>query len=850
MSFKAFEVTNVIEQSNFGDKVKGTISCLDVSTNNLYIGTSDCFLSHFAFEKGISPSNKATFISKLQRHKHLGFQKPIKQLIACFPACQLLVLCESKVYAVSMIGLEFRNNSNKEIFKGITVMAKNKNPQSFNPDETQLCLGTKKKTIQVVTFSKDKIFVLKEVNLPGIPLTLSIDAQTVCTVLDNQYYLVNYIKYAIQELFIFEKGHVLPLVKCIGFQEFLLNGPTDTMGMIVTADGLSLHQPLTWSESILSVACSYPYILVLGNSTVTIHNLIDQKQKQTMLFTGGVFINDYNGDVYIATQKSVMAFIAVPLSKQIQLLVDNKRVEEAFDLLQVARKLKQCPPNFDKQIQIQAAFIYFLENNFEKAYKLFVESFMDPRELIVLYPDIMPRNSTYIPSKPSYHSIPDIMFVVKNSQTALKESKLLLLKYLEVIRKHHSDLSFEIDTALAKIYIEFDHPSLFEFLSKENNAFVEETLSWLQKYNQFQCMAFYFVYLKQPQKAMDIWNKLQSNKLHDDKYTGMSCIIDYLLSVDNTELIWNNIKWLLDNNETLAVKVFINRDIFSHVQVFNFLHKFPIALQVYLEYLVIDKKIDEEVFHTHLAGMYIDHVLKLLNENNQINEINHERKRLQSLLETSSKYKISTLLNKISEYPLYHESAILYGKLGQHDKAMKILVYKLKDFVAAERYCDIISVNKDNIFKQHLFHMLLNVYLNPVENEDGVRAEHLVEPTIQLLNKRRAEFNSVSVLKILPEDWSVGLIQPFLSGTLREMLWKERKSKIESRLCSLHYLKTKFSNISLQSGYFKMTEDSCCDFCLRPYTEPILVCYPNKKGFHPHCCKDKYICPATKINFK
>ena len=853
MSFKAFDVVHVIEQSNLGDKIKGTISCLDLSRNNLYIGTSDCFLTHFAIEKGISPSNKPTFINKLQRHKHLGFRKPIKQLLACFPVCQLLVLCESNVYAVSMIGLEFRNNTNKEIFKGVTVMARNKNPPNFSPDETQVCFGTKKKTVQVVTLSKDRIMVLKEISLQDTPLVLSIDAQTICTVLGHQYFLINYIKSAIQELFMFEREHVLPLVKCIGHQEFLLNGPTDTMGMIVTADGLSLHQPLTWSDGILSVACSYPYVLVLGDSTVTVHNLIDQKQKQAVSYTGGVFINDFDGDIYIASQKSVMAFISIPLCKQIKLLLDNRRVEEAFDLLQVGKKLdsNQCSPSFVKQIQTQVAFIYFLDKNFDKAYELFVESSMDPRELIALYPDMMPGNSTFVPSRPLFHSIPDLSFVVKSSKTALQESKLLLLKYLEVARKNNSNLSFEIDTALAKIYIDLNHPSLFEFLSSKNNAYVEETLSWLQQYKQFHCMALYFFYLKQPQNAMDIWHNLLNNELQDDKYPGISYIVDYLSRIDNTDLIWNNINWLMAKDETIAVKVFLNRDIFNHVRVYEFLHKYSLALKVYLEYLVIEKKIEEELFHTHLANIYTDYVLKLLKDSNQIEgEINLARKRLQTLLETSSHYKISTLLHKISEYPLHHESAILYGKLGQHDKAMKILVYKLKDFDAAEHYCDMISVGKDIIFKQQLFHMLLNVYLKPVEEVDGVKAEHLVEPTIKLLNKRRTEFNSVSVLKVLPEDWSVGLIQPFLSGTLRESLHKMRKKKIESSLYSLHFLRTKVSNLSLQSGCYKMAEDSCCDLCLRPYTEPVLMFYPNRKGFHPHCCKDKYVCPVTKVSFK
>ena len=54
-------------------------------------------------------------------------------------------------------------------------------------------------------------------------------------------------------------------------EEFLLSGPTNTMGMIVTSDGLSQHQPLNWVDGLTAIGYSFPYILVLGKNTVTVH---------------------------------------------------------------------------------------------------------------------------------------------------------------------------------------------------------------------------------------------------------------------------------------------------------------------------------------------------------------------------------------------------------------------------------------------------------------------------------------------------------------------------------------------------------------------------------------------------
>lgn len=52
-------------------------------------------------------------------------------------------------------------------------------------------------------------------------------------------------------------------------------------------------------------------------------------------------------------------------------------------------------------------------------------------------------------------------------------------------------------------------------------------------------------------------------------------------------------------------------------------------------------------------------------------------------------------------------------QLEEHDKALRILVHKLKDFGAAENYCIVNSQGKDPSYRKRLFHALLSVYLDP-----------------------------------------------------------------------------------------------------------------------------------------
>ena len=52
-------------------------------------------------------------------------------------------------------------------------------------------------------------------------------------------------------------------------------------------------------------------------------------------------------------------------------------------------------------------------------------------------------------------------------------------------------------------------------------------------------------------------------------------------------------------------------------------------------------------------------------------------------------------------------------QLGEHERALRLLVHKLRDFPAAENYCLINTSESDVAERARLFHMLLSVYLDP-----------------------------------------------------------------------------------------------------------------------------------------
>lgn len=187
------------------------------------------------------------------------------------------------------------------------------------------------------------------------------------------------------------------------------------------------------------------------------------------------------------------------------------------------------------------------------------------------------------------------------------------------------------------------------------------------------------------------------------------------------------------------------------------------------------------------------------------------------MLQFSSLYRVQVILSKVKETDMYAECAILYGKLEEHDRALRILVHKLQDYGAAENYCDINSKGRDLTFRKRLFQILLGVYLDPMEG----RKDSLLAPAISLLNSDVADFDTVRVLQLIPDSWSVGLVKQFLRHSVEYQMIRQRREPV--------YL----------------SEGRLCQVCNQNFTEAKFVRYPNGVITHTHCARNKTVCPVT-----
>lgn len=137
------------------------------------------------------------------------------------------------------------------------------------------------------------------------------------------------------------------------------------------------------------------------------------------------------------------------------------------------------------------------------------------------------------------------------------------------------------------------------------------------------------------------------------------------------------------------------------------------------------------------------------------------------------------------------ESAILHGKLEEHEEALRILVHELQDFSAAEDYCLWRSEGRDPPYRQRLFHTLLAMYLQP-----GPAAPELSVAAADLLNRHAANFDAARVLQLLPGGWSVQLLRPFLTGAVRNSVHARRTTQVALGLAKSENLIYKYDKVS------------------------------------------------------
>lgn len=112
---------------------------------------------------------------------------------------------------------------------------------------------------------------------------------------------------------------------------------------------------------------------------------------------------------------------------------------------------------------------------------------LDVRELISLYPLLLPASSTFTRCHPPLHEFADLNHLTQGDKEKVLHFKRFLITYLHEVRSVAGANGFreDVDTALLKLYAETGHDSLLDLLAPDNACLLADCAPWLEKHHKW-----------------------------------------------------------------------------------------------------------------------------------------------------------------------------------------------------------------------------------------------------------------------------------------------------------------------------------------------------------------------------
>ncbi|KAG1464110.1 hypothetical protein G6F46_003095 [Rhizopus delemar] len=492
--------------------------------------------------------------------------------------------------------------------------------------------------------------------------------------------------------------------------------------------------------------------------------------------------------------------------------------------------------------------------------------------------------------------------LLTNAREALSKY-LIAEREKRLIRLGQKDTLCEvIDTCLLKVYMsQKDDASIYRLLQQPNDCNVEDCSKVLYKSKKYYALSIMYESKHMYEKTLDLWTDIYSGKLVDNEFKdGLARIKRLLLQDINLHdlplsVIMHYAWWLTQQSPTDGIEVFIRSPKAKDMDPDEVLEKLEglnnQVVQTYLDYLVTKLKSQNPEYHTRLACSYANDIQDEMKASNGLesfrelddSDLSHYtfvgylstkkshlrlvqlRLSLIRFLQKSSLYLPEIVMETLTKAgPLDIEKCIVYGKLGMHKESLDMLIHQLSDFVGAETYCvtnghsiGVIpsagiparssslaekplppideNMSPEKIEERHiLFTMLFNIYLSINDSK------LMVARTIHLLNTQGLYLDAVEVLKSIPDDWPIDIVQEFLNKSLRRSIDDYNESQIVLGL-------TRGENLMVNNDLIQLYEElgpvvidyqTSCLKCHRIIGDSIFT-KENESGqiLHLHCAK-------------
>ncbi|KAF9509816.1 hypothetical protein BS47DRAFT_1411338 [Hydnum rufescens UP504] len=338
---------------------------------------------------------------------------------------------------------------------------------------------------------------------------------------------------------------------------------------------------------------------------------------------------------------------------------------------------------------------------------------------------------------------------------------------------------------------------------------------------------------KMHEKALALLHDLSKEKV--DLNDKLEPAIRYLqkLGPEHLPLIFNSAQWVIDADHGLGLQIFTAEEVqLPRGRVADFLMGIDATLCIgFIENLIDELGETDSTFHDRLADLYLKGAL----DSRQTEEARQAAyAKLLRFVRDSRSYRPDRLFSRLPP----NSRAILLGRLGKHEAALEIYVYRLHDYSEAEEYCK--SVYNSSPDPTGVFLTLLRIYLRPTPPSSSSPSgasptilNALLIPAIDLISRHSPRMDPVEVLKLLPPLVPASDVRAFLleslngpriqTQVLRE-IWKAKEHDADAKL------------INLQGKRARVTDSRICPQChKRLGNSAIAVHAPRGEVTHYQC---------------
>eukprot|EP00817_Percolomonadidae_sp_ATCC50343_P003886 CAMPEP_0117423590 /NCGR_PEP_ID=MMETSP0758-20121206/4166_1 /TAXON_ID=63605 /ORGANISM="Percolomonas cosmopolitus, Strain AE-1 (ATCC 50343)" /LENGTH=417 /DNA_ID=CAMNT_0005206835 /DNA_START=695 /DNA_END=1948 /DNA_ORIENTATION=- len=369
-------------------------------------------------------------------------------------------------------------------------------------------------------------------------------------------------------------------------------------------------------------------------------------------------------------------------------------------------------------------------------------------------------------------------------------------------------------------------------------------------------------------------------------------MVELLVESKDRELIFKYLDSLFEINETKAVNLFCNPGISEFISIdetLAYLTIYPSDVKItFYEYLIEDLKSTNVDIHNQLVLFYIDACTKLkpqgyiphgvrVEAGKELGLLGSFRTRLLTMLSKKpsyySKHKIS---NRLKGTSLFEEMVVIFRVMDQHEKSLSLLLFELRDYSWAERYCEeVYNERKRQLLDER--HAL--EVKNSTQNVGKLqRIQHEIDqmtynhfwldllrlcfhrtPTnepfgIDILNRHAAEIHPIDALTIIPDHLNLKDMNHFLNRQLRHAYDRLQQVQYSNSLNNLKLIRVSSEKACSISRRRTITDSTLCGVCNMPIgSSAVFVVFPDQSVFHAKCANKEsphHIHPTHHRDFR